>query len=202
MDLARPHRSVGMGATGDILVALAALRAPLSGRRIAARAGVSPSQTSKVLMALADAGLVDATAARPAILYQLNREHVLAPVVDAAVAAKAEWQRRLRTMVQSWTLRPAAVALFGSAATGTASARSDIDVLVVRPDGTQADDEVWSSQLSDLARGIARWTGNDVDIVDSTRGELIANQRLLTTVRTDGSFVVGDLPAVVRSHDR
>lgn len=150
---------LGMGVTGDVLVALASLRAPLSGRRIAERASVSATQAAKVLTALTDAGLVDATSAPPAILYGLNRDHVLASAVDAVVRARSAWRERLRAAVESWTLPAVAVAVFGSSATGTAGERSDIDLLVVRPEGTDADDERWSTQVAQVAQALTTWTG-------------------------------------------
>jgi len=197
MDLTKPHRSLGMGVTGDVLVALAALRAPLSGRRIADRAEVSATQAAKVLHALAESGLVDTTNARPAILYELNRDHVLAPVIDAVVAARRAWRQRLRDAVEDWALPPVAVAVFGSSVSGVAHEGSDIDVLVVRPDRTDADEERWSTQVVDMARALTRWTGNHVDVVDSTVRELAANPRLLDEVHNHGDVVVGTLPASI-----
>lgn len=180
-----------MGATGDLLAVLAALRSPMPIRRIAERAGVSPSQAGKLLAGLGDAGLVTAQATGPAILYQLNRDHVLAPAVDQVLAANVEWRRRVAGQVDGWRLPPDAVMLFGSVAAGAARADSDIDLLVVRPDSVPADDETWTTQLADLASAVRRWTGNGVDLLDADQRELSGNQRLLRGLRRDGVVLVG-----------
>ncbi len=202
MHLASPHKSLGMGVTGDVLAALASLRAPLSGRRIAERARVSASQAAKVLADLTGAGLVDVTNARPAILYELNRDHVLAAAVEAPAAARGEWRRRLATTVQTWDPAPIGVIVFGSAASGAATAGSDIDLLVVRPAGTAAADDMWSSQVAELARALRRWTGNGVDIVDATARELAANRKLHAEVHENGLLVAGELPVAAASSRR
>lgn len=180
-----------MGATGDLLVVLAALRSPMSGRRIAERAGVSASQASKLLNDLSDAGLLTARAASPAILYELNRDHVLAPVLDLVVVAKSEWRRRIVEQVEGWRLPPEAVVLFGSVAAGEAQVDSDIDLLVVRPSDVPADDETWTTQLGDLASAVRRWTGNGIDLLDADQEELDGNQRLRQDVRRHGVVLLG-----------
>lgn len=180
-----------MGVTGDVLAVLATLRSPLPIRRIAERAGVSPSQAGKLLAGLGDAGLVTAQAAGPAMLYQLNRDHVLAPAVAQIVAANVEWRQRIADQVNGWRLLPDAVMLFGSVATGAARAGSDIDLLVVRPDSVPADDDTWMSQLADLASAVRRWTGNSIDLLDADQRELCGNQRLLRSLRRDGVVLAG-----------
>ena len=154
MDLGRPNRRLGMGVTGDVLVALAALDRPLSGRRVAARANASTTQVLKVLGDLVDAGVVIATPAPPSLLFELNRDHVLAPVVAAIASASNSWRERLVEAISRWEPPADAVVLFGSAATGVADDRSDIDLLVVRPVDVGADDDTWASQVAALATAL------------------------------------------------
>lgn len=194
VDLDIPHKSLGMGATGDLLAVLATLRTPLSGRRIADDAGVSASQASNVLRRLTEDGLVTARTAGSSILYELNRDHVLAPAVELIVGANSEWRRRVIDEVNEWELRPDAVMLFGSLAAGTSAPARDIDLLVLRPDNVAADDETWTTQLADLATSVRRWTGNSVDLLDVDQAELNANERLQRDLRRHGIALVGRWP--------
>ncbi|HEX6425018.1 MAG TPA: nucleotidyltransferase domain-containing protein [Acidimicrobiales bacterium] len=127
---------------------------------------------------------------------------MLASAVDAVVRARSAWRERLRAAVESWALPAVAVAVFGSSATGTAGERSDIDLLVVRPEGTETDDELWSTQVAEVAQAWTTWTGNQVDVVDSTAGELAANGRLVAEVRAHGDVLTGDLPESTTSANR
>jgi predicted nucleotidyltransferase len=185
-----------MGVTGDVLVALAGLRAPTSGRRVAERAGASPAHVATVLGALVDSGLAIATPAAPAILYELNRDHVLAPVVEGVVAARFEWRLRVAAAIERWVVPPVAVVLFGSAATGTGSAESDIDLLVVRPPSIELGDDVWAGQIDQLGGSVRRWTGNAVDILDLSSDELRDRRRLAGEIERDGVVLAGELSSM------
>jgi hypothetical protein len=44
--------------------------------------------------------------------------------------------------------------------------KSDIDLLVVRPDTVDADDPQWRTQLDGLASSVTAWTGNDTRILE------------------------------------
>jgi hypothetical protein len=66
--------------------------------------------------------------------YLLNRDHVLAPVVEAAAGAAGTVEARITASVQGWTLPAAAVVLFGSFARRDGHDTSDVDLLLVRPD--------------------------------------------------------------------
>ena len=187
-----------MGVTGDVLVALSALDRPLSGRRVAARANASTTQVLKVLGDLVDAGVVIATPAPPSLLFELNRGHVLAPVVESIASASDSWRERIVDAVSRWEPRVDAVVLFGSSATGVAADQSDIDLLVVRPAGVGADDDTWASQVAALVASLSGWTGNDVDLVDLTAAELRRNRRLAKEIERDGVALVGSIAASVR----
>ncbi len=49
--------------------------------------------------------------------------------------------------------------LAGCRQRGEATARSDLDVLVVRPETIEPDEAIWQNQLSDLADRVRGWTG-------------------------------------------
>ncbi len=194
MDLQRPHNDLGMGTTGDVLMALLPLAAPVSGRQIAQRADRSPSQVAAVLGDLVHAGIVRATPAPPSILYELIREHVLVPALEAIAASRTSWRDRAALLIGSWSIAPGAVVVFGSAATGAAHPGSDIDVLVVAPTRAAASHDTWQQQLLELRSSIHAWTGNDVEIVEITRNALRKNARLHGDVLRDGVVLAGTLP--------
>lgn len=175
-------------------MALASLRKPLSGRRIAARSGASASRTNAVLTDLVDAGVVHMTSARPAFLYELNRNHVLAAVVEQLLALRRRLRDRLVAALAEWEPAPQAAALFGSTALGAAGSDSDIDLLLLRPDDISPDDEDWVRQVADLSVAVHDCTGNTLDVVDLDSSELVANKRLLRDITRTGDVLLGSLP--------
>lgn len=70
---------------------------------------------------------------------------------------------------------------------------SDIDVTLVR--GTDSDDDVWEQRLTELARLITAWTGNDGRIVEYAYEEFRAaaavGEPLLDDVSKQGLTVAG-----------
>jgi predicted nucleotidyltransferase len=104
----------------------------------------------------------------------------------------------VRAVAQEWTLAPASLVLFGSAARRDGDADSDIDLLLVRNDATDTDDETWAGQRHTLARDLERWTGNTVQIVDLSESELAKAVRrkepLISGLRADGIVLAGRDP--------
>jgi predicted nucleotidyltransferase len=98
--------------------------------------------------------------------------------------------------IQGWTPKPAAVAVFGSAARGDGTTASDIDVLVVRDESVEADDPQWQRNLASLADHVSRWSGNSCEILErspSALEVLAANgERLIGELRRDAIFLHGD----------
>lgn len=107
-------------------------------------------------------------------------------------------EHMLRAIVQEWTLAPVSLILFGSAARRDGNADSDIDLLLVRDDATNADDDTWAEQRHALARDAERWTGNTVQIVDLSESELAKavgrNEPLVVGLRADGIVLAGRDP--------
>lgn len=61
---------------------------------------------------------------------------------------------------------PLSVIVFGSLARGDAHAGSDIDIVVVRPDGVDDDHDPWHATLEQWRQYARRLTGNPVEILD------------------------------------
>ena len=88
MDLAQPLSTLVPSVDGYVLTVLARTEAPLTGRRVAllARRGSRPAGQA-VRDRLVEHGVVHAQSAGSAVLYLLNRDHLLAEPLVAAVSA-------------------------------------------------------------------------------------------------------------------
>lgn len=155
-----------------MLVALAGSTKPCSGRELARRAGRSNTGVQHVLDRLVEHGLVNRGKVGRTFLYELNRDHLLAPIVEQMAEARNELIRRLREAIGAWEAPPVHASLFGSAARGDGDAGSDIDLLIVRPPDLDPEDAIWRGQLDELAGRVRRWTGNNAGIAEVSEGEL------------------------------
>ncbi|MFI2754434.1 nucleotidyltransferase domain-containing protein [Cellulomonas sp. P22] len=197
-----PLTSVLPSAHGPVIAVLVRAGEPLTGRRVAELTSpqVSQTQTATVLRSLAEAGLVSVTPAGTANLYSINREHLLYEGLHELVTAKERLWARMTELATGWTSPPVAVVVFGSAARGDGSTTSDIDVLVVRPAEVDDDDPAWQEGLSALVAQVRRWTGNNVDLLSCSPHELESmaerGETLLTNIRTDGRFLIGNRSSV------
>lgn len=198
MDLSNPLRAVAPGVESDVVAVLLRSHAPLTGARVAALAERSETQVRVVLRRLEKHGLVVAERHGQSYSYLLNREHVLMPGLEQIHQAMPTLEDKVRAVVQTWTLAPASLVLFGSAARRDGDADSDIDLLLVRHDTTNTDDETWAEQRHALARDVERWTGNSVQIVDLEESELATAVRrsepLISGLRADGIVLAGRDP--------
>lgn len=196
MDVARPYAAVAPGVEGDVLAVLAGTTAPLTGRQIArlAARGTSPS-VSAVLNRLVEQGLVHRQVAGRAYLHTLNRDHVAASAAQALAGLRGELLRRLRAALAAWEPAPVHASMFGSAARADGDTSSDIDLLVIRPDGVDAEDETWRDQLHALAESVYAWTGNHAGISELAEAELAKLRRkpppVLKDVRAHGIDLAG-----------
>ncbi|MEH3139715.1 MAG: hypothetical protein PGN37_05940 [Mycobacterium kyogaense] len=74
---------------------------------------------------------------------------------------------------------------------------SDIDLLLVRasPDGLGVDDDDWDQRLTELARLVTAWTGNDAWVVEYTETDLAiaaaGDEPLLRYIARHGLTVKG-----------
>lgn len=172
MDVSKPFAAISPGVDTDVLVVLAGSTKLRSGRELARRAGRSSTGVQHALDRLVEHGLVNREEVGRTFLYELNRDHLLAPTVEQMAGARAELVRRLRDAIDTWEVPPVHASLFGSAARGDGDASSDIDLLVVRPADIDPDDAPWRGQLDELANLVRRWTGNNAGIAEVSEGEL------------------------------
>ena len=201
-DVSHPIADVVPSAHGPVLSVLAATTTPLTGRKIAELTDprVSQPRVARILAGLTDAGLVDRIQAGSASLFALNRDHLAAGAVEALATVRTRLWERISEHAAGWRHSPQAIVVYGSAARGDGGTASDIDLLVVRPEGVDEDDHDWQQDLTALGRAVRRWTGNPCEILDRSPGELHAmadaGERLLAEIRRDGRAVVGSLAAV------
>jgi predicted nucleotidyltransferase len=172
MNVSKPFMAISAGVDADVLVVLGGSTKPRSGRELARRARRSNTGVQHVLDRLVEHGLVTREEVGRTFLYELNRDHLLAPAVEQMAGAHAELIRRLRDAIGAWEVPPVHASMFGSAARGDGDTGSDIDLLIVRPADVGPDDAAWRSQVDELADLVRRWTGNNAGIAEVSEGEL------------------------------
>jgi predicted nucleotidyltransferase len=168
---------------------------PMTGRALARVAGLSQTTAQRSLGRLREAGLVVAEHAPPALVYRANAEHLAMPALRALLRLEEHFRARLVEEVAGWQLRAESVVVYGSVARGEATAASDVDILVVRPDPFEPDESGWQRQIADLSDRVLRWTGRRASVVElSTRelGDGLANREpFLVEADRDGWLIAG-----------
>ena len=196
MDLGRPASLIVPAGTEAVLRVLAGSDAALGVREVARLAGVSANRASQVLSELAGHGLVLIDAHGAGRLCRLNRAHLASDPLLALVGLRARLIEYLRSEIASWSRRPRHVSLFGSGARGDGTTRSDLDLLVIRPQSrNDEDDDGWDDQLFESGDRIFAATGNRAAWLVITPTELRravkAGERIVGEWRRDGIRLAG-----------
>lgn len=128
----------------------------VSVREVARRAGLSHTTTSGVLERLLESGLVRVRRTLWADEYELNGEHVSAPVLRSLFGWEASIIGALKGFIRTSVMDEAPwiseVYLFGSVARGDMRANSDIDIAVICPARRTRSAEALMTRLSDSTR--------------------------------------------------
>jgi hypothetical protein len=193
MNLQRPFQVVAPTLDGDVLTALAGADRTLTGRAIERETGGSHGGVQRALDHLLAEGIVTRQRAGRAYLYQLNGDHLAAQWIQGLATLRLQLIDRLRTSIGSWKIPPASGVLFGSAARGEAGRASDLDLLMIRPAGTNADDDSWREQVMALERAASAWTGNDARVLEYGEEELAVDAPVLATAAAEGVELHGSL---------
>jgi predicted nucleotidyltransferase len=178
---------------GDVLAILALVDAAFTtGQLHRMLPGFSEDGIRKVLVRLRDQGMVDSERAGNAYLYRFNRAHLAAGPVTELAKLRETLLSRIEGHLRSWRWPPVYAAVFGSTARGSTTVRSDIDLLLVRPD--EAPEEEWARQVAELSTAVSRWTGNDARLIEFTTGELKERRTepVLKDIVREGLTVFGD----------
>jgi nucleotidyltransferase-like protein len=193
MELGRPLATVTPTLDGDVLAVLAMNDIVFTTGQLHRVLGHhSEEGIRKVLRRLTGQGIVLSDKVGQAFAYRLNRDHLAAGHVIGLARLLETFLARLETHLESWEIPAVYAAVFGSAAKGTMTVDSDLDLLLVRPDG--ADDERWQAQVDLLVVEVTRWTGNDTRPLEFTAGEIAARgrgERVLLDVLEEGLTVAG-----------
>lgn len=204
--MSHPVRGVIPTLDAPVLEVLAGTTKPLSGREVyrLARAG-SDRGVRLVLNRLVAQGLAVADEHAGSTLYVANRAHLAWPTIEALVGLRHTLLDRLCKLIGGWPIAPVHASLFGSAARGDGDERSDIDILIVRPDASP--DDAWEAQLDSLRSWVLESTGNRCQIFDVDRSRfaehVAAADPLVNAWRREGIHLVGTLiETLVRSSRR
>jgi predicted nucleotidyltransferase len=202
MESGHPLRTVTPSLDGDVLAVLAGAEAEFTGRQLQRLVGTQSHRgVQLVLNRLVRQGVVTRRAAGRANLYALNRQHLAAPAIEALAHLRQTLVERLRELVAGWQVEPATAVIFGSVARGEDTPDSDLDLLLIRPAGVDADDGRWAEQLASLAEHASAWTGNDARIVDYGEDELaeLSSESVLINAAREGIEFGGSLRRLQRT---
>jgi hypothetical protein len=195
MDFARPVEAIVPGAQGRVLAVLAETTAELNLRTIAELSGVSQAQVSRVLPGLVQLGVLERREVPPASLFRFVPEHIASQAIIALARSADTALMELGQLVAALPVAPASVVVFGSFARREADAESDIDIIVVRPEDVDEDDERWVASTEQLRVQGRRLTGNPLQLLEVAAAEvapLLQSRRpLWVDIRHEGRLVYG-----------
>lgn len=193
MELGRPLSTVTPTLDGDILAILATVDSSFTAGQLHRMWGRhSVEGIRKALKRLVEQGIVLSNKVGQTFDYRLNRDHLAAEHIIGLARIKETLLARIEERLDSWDVPPVYAAVFGSAATGSMTVKSDLDLLLIRPD--KADDGEWAAQVDTLAAEVTRWTGNDVRPLEFTLDEVASRGRdepVLRDVLDRGLTVAG-----------
>jgi nucleotidyltransferase-like protein len=201
MDFAHPLGTVTPTLDGDVLKVLAGADAEFTAARIARLIPEGSERgVRKVLDRLVREGTVRMNQSAPVRLFSLNRDHLAADAIICLSSLRVQLVERLASAVGTWSVKPVAAALFGSAARDAASPDSDVDILIIRPRGQSPGSPPWGDQIAELQAAVTRWTGNDARILEfgaeELAGAIPSREPVLREAMRDGLFVHGSASAI------
>lgn len=196
MNLSEPLDGLTSGVGAAVLRVLARTDTGFSGRQVHALAGVgSTSSVHRALAGFVEVGLVMSEARPPAIIYRANRDHVLWPVVELAIASRSRALDSIRSFCEENLPDELGltVLVYGSVARRESTLESDVDLFVVYPDGI--DEDARADFGYRIARHVERVTGNDAQVYSVERSEVMqritGHDPLVSNVLADGILLFG-----------
>lgn len=195
MQLNKPFATITPTLDGDVLAILASANVTFTISQIQRiLTTVSGEGIRKVLTRLTAQGVVLHDQVGRTNTYRLNTEHLAAEPIMALSRLTSLFLERLEEHFKEWGKELKYAAVFGSAATGRMRLDSDIDVFLVRASSSELDDG-WEQRVTELARQVTAWTGNDGRIVEYTEDEFRAaaavGEPVLDDVFEQGLTVAG-----------
>ncbi len=194
MQVQSPFLAITRSLDGSVLESLVRAHQAMSIAEIARSTENSYAGVRSCVLRLSAQGTVHASPAGKLTLYSFNADHILAPAIREIVGARARlWERITTAITETFADQPIYAAVFGSAATGTMTDESDIDIYLERPAG--ADPDRFDVDADSLAWQVSRLTGNEVRPLIYGEEEVsgaMADQRVLADIARDGVTVAGD----------
>lgn len=194
MDLTRPLTTITPTLDGDVLAILATTDATFTtGQLHRVLTQHSEEGIRKVVRRLTQQGVLLSERVGNAYAYRFNRDHLAAEHIIGLAQLRKTFVDRIEERLSSWEIAPVYAAVFGSAARGSMTVQSDVDLLLVRPDGIDSDR--WETQVHELAADVTRWTGNDTRPLEFTAAEVESRGRdepVLADVQREGLTVAGN----------
>ena len=169
--MSHPLATVTPTLDGDVLTVLAAHDVTFTTGQIhRVLNAYSEEGIRKVLARLVSQGVVLSERIGNTYAYRLNTAHLAAkPILELAKLFET-FLKRLEQELGEWRYPPVYAAVFGSAAHGTMTPDSDVDLFLVSATGTPEAD--WARQVNELALAVTAWTGNDARVVEYSEIEL------------------------------
>lgn len=193
MELSRPLSTITPTLDGDVLAVLARQDATFTtGALHRVLTQYSEEGIRKVLQRLTRQGIVHSARVGNAYSYRLNRDHLAAEHIIKLADLMNIFLARLTERLGAWEVRPVYAAVFGSAARGSMTMESDLDLLLVRP--KDVPDELWAAQVDRLVEDVSRWIGNDVRPLQFAEAQIVTSGReepVLRDVLSEGLTVAG-----------
>ncbi|WP_454853457.1 nucleotidyltransferase domain-containing protein [Promicromonospora soli] len=192
MDWDHPEHVFGSSLEPVVLRVLWRTTSSMTGAQVHRLANTGSDQgVRRALERLVEFGIVRSRQAGRAILYSLNREHLLFPAVDGAFRALHPTQS-FRTIVQEIVTshfptvpETVSVALFGSVARGDARLDSDVDLLVIAPDSYSEPAQGVADDLRALEPRIGQWVQVYLTDPDRLRHAVETDDPIVQSFRDD-----------------
>lgn len=165
------------------------------GREIARSVGLSHPIVHRSLQDLAAHGLIVSRRAGGALLYRANPDHWLVQELLGPLFSKERGARQaLGTfLLKRLNIPGASLILFGSVGRGEEQPDSDIDLLVVLPNGRRKQES--EAKVLEVAPEVSRVFGNRLALVVLTRAELRERfrrrERWVRAVLREGQVIAG-----------
>jgi predicted nucleotidyltransferase len=194
MDLNAPLASLLSPLEASAMAVLARADTDFTGRQVARLAGgQNPNGIRLALLRLADTGLVNVRPELHSTRYRANRDHLLWPAIQVALKIETELERRIAMFVEGAGVPGITVAVYGSVARREATAASDLDLLVILPDGMDAGaQDGFNLRLAEL---VTIWTGNETQVyslsVSALRSQFHAHDPIVDHWLIDARTIVG-----------
>jgi predicted nucleotidyltransferase len=164
----------------------------------------SENGVRRALSRLVREGTVRAEERAVATFYEGNREHLAWSAVEILAGMRRALHEKIREELSHWDPRAIHASLFGSAARGDGDADSDIDILLIRPDNVDENQETWALQIDHLRRRIEVWTGNYCQVfqidLDRLRAHVDASDGLVDEWLRDEIILAGDPLRTILRH--